>query len=83
MQRAGRRDLPDFDWGNGGLVLLFLLILAVAGWLAPRLLGFSLADSNAIEMELVVRNINLGVPLKASIYPVVPGGDNQLGTRCS
>ncbi len=76
---AGRLDLPAFGWGNVGLVLLFLLILAVAGWLAPRLLGFSLADSTAIEMELVVRNINLGVLLKASIFPVVPGGDNQPG----
>jgi BASS family bile acid:Na+ symporter len=76
---AGRLDLAAFGSHNVALVLLFILILAVAGWLAPRLLGFSLADSTAIEMELVVRNINLGVLLKASIFPVVAGGDNQTG----
>jgi BASS family bile acid:Na+ symporter len=76
---AGRLDLAAFGWGNVAQVLLFLLVLAVAGWLAPRLLGFSRTDSTAIEMELVVRNVNLGVLLKASIFPVVPGGNNALG----
>lgn len=76
---AGRLDLAAFGWNNVAMVLLFILILAVAGWLAPRLLGFSLSDSTAIEMELVVRNINLGVLLKASIFPIVAGGANQVG----
>ena len=76
---AGRLDIGAFGAQNVLWVLLLLLILAVAGWLAPRLLGLSPADSTAIEMELVVRNINLGVLLKASIFPVVPGGDNRLG----
>ena len=62
-----------------GLVLLFLVVITLAGWQAPRLLGFSRADSTAIEMELVVRNVNLGVLLKASIFPVLAGGDNTLG----
>ncbi len=76
---AGRLDIEAFGVQNMLWVLLFLLILVLAGWLAPRLLGLSRADSTAIEMELVVRNINLGVLLKASIFPVVPGGDNRVG----
>ncbi len=82
MQRLGRLDQPAFGWGNVGLVLLFLLILTVAGWLAPRLLGFSLTDSIAIEMELVVRTINPGALLKASIFPVVPGGTVSRAVWC-
>jgi BASS family bile acid:Na+ symporter len=76
---AGRLDVEAFGLNNIGLVLLFLLILMLAGWLAPRLLGFSREDATAIELELVVRNANLGVLLKASIFPFVPGGDNRLG----
>jgi BASS family bile acid:Na+ symporter len=76
---AGRLDLAAFGMTNVGLVLLFLVVITLAGWQAPRLLGFSRADSTAIEMELVVRNVNLGVLLKASIFPVLAGGDNTLG----
>jgi len=76
---AGRLDVDAFGLQNISMVLLFLVILTLAGWLAPRVLGFSRADSTAIEMELVVRNANLGVLLKASIFPVVAGGDNRLG----
>jgi BASS family bile acid:Na+ symporter len=76
---AGRLDVDAFGLHNIGLVLLFLLILLVVGWLAPRMLGFSREDSTAIELELVVRNANLGVLLKASIFPFVPGADNRVG----
>lgn len=76
---AGRLDVDAFGLQNIGLVLLFLLVLMLAGWLAPRMLGFSSEDSTAIELEMVVRNANLGVLLKASIFPFVPGADNRLG----
>ena len=76
---AGRLDVDAFGLQNIGLVLLFLLVLMLVGWLAPRMLGFSREDATAIELEMVVRNANLGVLLKASIFPFVPGGDNRLG----
>lgn len=49
------------------------------GWLAPRLLALSRADSTAIEMEVVVRNVNLGLLIKASLFPAAVGAASALG----
>ncbi|MEM7279999.1 MAG: bile acid:sodium symporter [Pseudomonadota bacterium] len=76
---AGRLDVEAFGGQNILLVLTFLGILVIASWVLARLLGFSKNDSTAVEMEVIVRNVNLGVLLKASIFPVVPGGDNTIG----
>ena len=76
---AGRLDVEAFGGQNIALVLVFLMLLVVVGWLVPRGLGFPKGDCTAIEMEVIVRNINLAVLLKASIFPVVPGGDNTIG----
>jgi BASS family bile acid:Na+ symporter len=42
--------------------------------------GFGLAseDNRAIEMEVVVRNINLGFLLKVSLFPTVAGQSNPV-----
>ena len=76
---AGRLDVEAFGGQNIVLVLVFLTLLAAAGWIVPRVLGLSRDDGTAIEMEVIVRNINLAVLLKASIFPVIPGGDNTIG----
>jgi BASS family bile acid:Na+ symporter len=36
-------------------------------------------DCTAIEMEVVVRNVNLGVLTKALMFPAVANGDNLIG----
>jgi len=36
-------------------------------------------DVTAIQMEVVVRNVNLGVLIKASMFPVVVGASNTIG----
>ena len=66
---AGRLDTEAFGTGNMLLVLIFVLILAIISWLIPRLIGLSMKDSTAIEMEVIVRNVNLGVLIKASMFP--------------
>ena len=74
---------------NGGYNLLilfgFLMILATASWLLPHLLGVSRPDTTAINIEATVRNGNLGLLIKASLFPAVVGtpdpiGDNVLFT---
>lgn len=82
---AGRLDLAAFGAGNAVLVALFAIALAFAGWLVPRLTGMSRRKATAIEIEVVVRNINLGVLLKVSIFPasdptLAPIGDLVLFT---
>lgn len=76
---AGRLDIEAFGGQNVLLVLGFLSVLIISGWLAPRTLGLSKQDSVAIEMEVIVRNVNLGVLIKASMFPAVAGIGNQLG----
>ena len=76
---AGRLDIAAFGWGNVMLVSLFTLCLALMAWSLPRLLRLQRADVTAIEFEVVVRNVNLGVLLKASLFPAAAAGSAALG----
>ena len=79
---AGRLDLDAFGASNVVLILGFIFVLSLLGRLLPKFLGLGRADCTAIDMEVVVRNINLGVLIKASIFPASAGvsvlGDNVL-----
>ena len=46
-------------------------------WLT-KVFGLKPADNSAIEMEVVVRNINLGLLLKVSLFPVAVGEINPM-----
>jgi len=76
---AGRLNIEAFGLDNVLLVVLFILALTTTGWLAPRLFGLSRPDSIAIEIEVIVRNVNLGVMLKASLFPAAAAATSQLG----
>jgi len=76
---AGRLDLSAFGNHNLLLVCLFIILLSVMSWIAGKLFSLGQADSTAIEMEVVVRNVNLGVLIKASMFPAVAGVDDSLG----
>ena len=64
---------------NIKLVLLFTLVLVATSWLSPRLFRLSRADSTAIEFEVIVRNINVGILLKASLFPASVVATAKLG----
>jgi BASS family bile acid:Na+ symporter len=55
------------------------LALGLIGWITPRLFRLSRSDSTAIEFEVIVRNTQPGVMLKASLFPVSTGAIAQLG----
>ncbi|GAB3095637.1 bile acid:sodium symporter family protein [Aestuariicella hydrocarbonica] len=76
---AGRLNVGAFGWSNVALIGLFFLLLAAIGALLPRLFRLVREDSTAIEMEVVVRNINLGLLIKVSLFPAVHGVDDPLG----
>lgn len=76
---AGRLDIDAFGTQNLWLVTGFTVIIAVLGRLVPWILRLPKADCIAIEMEAVIRNTNLGVLIKASMFPIVVGGANQMG----
>lgn len=75
---AGRLDLEAFGNQNMLLVCAFVISLCVASWLAKQVFKLTKADSTAIRMEVVVRNVNLGLLIKASMFPAVAGVDNPL-----
>jgi BASS family bile acid:Na+ symporter len=66
---AGRLDWEAFGLDNALLVCGFAIGLAIIGFVVPKLLGLKLADEAAINIELSVRNVNLGVLIKASLFP--------------
>ena len=72
---AGRLDLDAFGGNNALLILAFIGALTLIGRLLPRLFGLGRTDSTAIDMEVVVRNVNLGVLIKASLFPAGDGAN--------
>lgn len=76
---AGRLDTEAFGGHNVMLVFAFVTALTIVGWLIPKLMSLTKPDTVAIQMEVVVRNINLGVLIKASMFPVIIGADNTVG----
>ncbi len=76
---AGRLDFQAFGVTNMILVTVFTIALALMAYLAPRAARLSRADITAIEYEVIVRNINLGILLKASIFPAAAAATARLG----
>lgn len=76
---AGRLNIDAFGTDNVLLVCIFIVVLWVASWAIARVLKLAKPDCTAIEMEVVVRNVNLGVLIKASMFPAVAGSADQIG----
>lgn len=77
---SGRLDLEVFGLGNVALIVLFIAVLALVSWLISwGALRLSHADATAVDMEVVVRNINLGLMLKALLFPAVLGQVDPIG----
>ncbi len=76
---SGRINWSTFGISNILLLIGFFIFIAVASTLVLRLTGLQIKDRTAIEMEMIVRNINLGLLIKASLFPVLIGKSNDLG----
>lgn len=66
---AGRLDAAMFGLFNIGMVILFIVAIFIGAILVSRVVGLPKADQTAVNMEVVVRNVNLGVLIKASLFP--------------
>jgi BASS family bile acid:Na+ symporter len=78
---AGRLDLGVFGAQNILIILAFALALLVLSVITPKLMRLPAQDGTAIQVEITVRNTNLGLLLNASLFP--PGhaiGDAVLMT---
>lgn len=76
---AGRFNLPAYGSSNLFSMSLLIVMLFLLGWSAPRLLKLGPSDATAIEIEVGLRNVNLGVMIKASLFPAVAGVSDPLG----
>ena len=76
---AGRLEVDESTLGRLGVILLFAftiqcaaLLITVAGRSQP-------AERLAIAVEVTIRNTNLALLLKASLFPAVTGRADPLG----
>lgn len=77
---SGRLDLKLFGIPNILLIALFILSMALISWLISwGLLRLPYPDATAVDMEVVVRNINLGLMLKALLFPAVLSQADSVG----
>lgn len=76
---AGRLDFEAFGILNILLVTGLVFLLGLLSRPFCKVLSLSREDLTAIEMEVVVRNINLGLLIKASLFPVVVGQSDPVG----
>jgi len=76
---AGRIDIDKFGLDNLQVMVMLVLTLATVSWLAPRLFGLDRFDCTAINIEATVRNSNMGLLIKASLFPAVVGVVDPVG----
>jgi len=79
---AGRINLNAFGTSNLIMVVSFISLLMIISWLNSKLFNLPHNDSSAIQMEVIVRNVNLAVLIKASLFPATTNsiGDTVLFT---
>jgi len=76
---AGRIDFSGFAQRDLVILLAFVIGVAIVSWLAPRMLGLTTPESTAINIEVTVRNTNLGLLIKASLFPATVGVLDPIG----
>lgn len=70
---AGRLDLGAHHLAPLAAIVLLPILAQMAGTVPGWLLGLSRADLAAIAIETSIRNTNLALLLKASLFPATPG----------
>lgn len=76
---AGRLDFAAFGWQNALLVWGFITFICVASIIVCRAVRLDWLDTAAINIEVVVRNTNLGLLIKASLFPAIVGVADPVG----
>ena len=67
---AGRLDIEVFGVPHVVLSCVFICVLWLSTYLVSKLFGLAVSNRTPIEMEVVVRNVNLGILIKASMFPI-------------
>jgi len=70
---SGRLDPSDHGWAALAAIALFVTGIQAVALGCGRLAGLSMRDVFAIFIEVTVRNTNLGLLVKAALFPAVAG----------
>jgi len=76
---SSRLNLQAFGANNLILIIAFISTLSIISWLSLKLFALSSYDSSAINMEVIVRNVNLAVLIKASLFPATTNLGDAVG----
>jgi BASS family bile acid:Na+ symporter len=76
---AGRLDGTAYGWIGPAAVVLLCASFQVLAWLTTRLARLRAPERVAISIEVTVRNANLAVMVKASLFPAVSGVVDPIG----
>jgi BASS family bile acid:Na+ symporter len=76
---AGRIDIDKFNSRDIATLVAFIAGLAICSWLVARLAGLNRPDSATINIEVAFRNSNLGLLIKASLFPAIVGVADPVG----
>ena len=75
---AGRINFSYTTSTDLVLLSMFILSLTIAGIFVTKTFSLRGPERTAIEMEVVVRNVNLGLLIKVSLFPTLAGQPNPL-----
>lgn len=78
---ADRIDIRALDARSLCALGMLVGLLATLSWVIPRLLRRPGPECTAINIEVTVRNGNLGLLIKASMFPAVVGAVDPVGDR--
>jgi BASS family bile acid:Na+ symporter len=75
---AGRLDPHAYGWAGPALIGLFAVAIQQVARLVLLALGAPRRDLVAIGIEVTIRNTNLGLLIKASLFPAIAGAADPI-----
>jgi BASS family bile acid:Na+ symporter len=76
---AGRLDMDTFGVQNALVVWAFIVAICALSIGVSRAMRLDWPDTAAINIEVVLRNVNLGILIKASLFPAIVGVADPIG----
>ena len=77
---SGRIKVTDYGWRTPAALLLFSIISFWICYALGFLIRLKVVDSFTVGIECVVRNVQLGILLAASLFPANPLKDDSIGS---
>lgn len=76
---AGRVDFESIGFKNVVLINGLIAFLVFISYLIPKINDLKSTEVSAINIEITVRNINLGLLINASLFPAIGGIADPIG----